>query len=286
MAKSIKDLWASAAELEKEGEDVANFSESVAKLPIGLSEEFRKRQDPKLDEAINKAQSDTFGAAIKGLDMYKGISDPFARRNLAEQYQGGIEQGWKNLTDERTRRQGVYSDYIEKWTGLFGAEVAKRQSLFNNKLSAWDREKNLADTEENNRRWEIENARAERGSGGGKNDRNSFTSEAISAFNENIGKDGKVSPEIYREIRDAAMANGYYSRSEFDAEFGDRIGDFNYHNVGIETKKTNTVDDQIKQERLESAKLKNDAEKRKNDAINEAMAKKKNPNKWREYLGF
>jgi hypothetical protein len=284
-SKTIKDLWASAAELEKEGEDVANFSGSVAKLPTELATEFRKAQDPKLDQAINKAQSDTFGAAIKGLDMYQDISNPFARRSLAEQYQGGIEQGWKNLVDERTRRQGVYSDYIEKWTGLFGAEAARKQSMFQNKLSAWDREKNLADTEENNRRWETENARANRGSGS-KNDRNSFTSDAVALFNESVGKDGKVSPEVYREIRDMAMSGGYYSRSEFDDEFGDRIGDFNYHNVGIETKNTNTIDNQIKEENLKQKKIKNEAEQRKQDAINEAMNKKKNPSKWASFFGF
>lgn len=160
MAKSLKDLWKEAGELEEEGNDVANFNASVEKLPYQLKDEFRQRQDPKLDEQINRLQSDTFGAAIKGLDMYKDISDPFARRNLAEMYQGGIESQWKNAVDERTRRQGVFADYIEKWTGLFGAEAARKQQIFENKQATWDREKNLADTEENNRRWEIENARA------------------------------------------------------------------------------------------------------------------------------
>jgi hypothetical protein len=158
MAKSYADLWKEAADLESEGNDVANFNESVAKLPYELKDKFREKQDPALDKAINKAQSDTFGAAIKGLDMYQGISNPFARRNLAEQYQGIVEQGWKNLTDERTRRQGVYSDYIEKWTGLFGAEAAKRQDMFQNKMSVWEKEKSLADTEESTRRWNIEQA--------------------------------------------------------------------------------------------------------------------------------
>jgi len=162
MAKNYTNLWQEADEMKDEGEKLAGFKESVAKLPFELKDAFRKSQDPKLDEAINKAQSDTFGAAIKGLDMYQGISNPFTRRNLAEQYQGITEQGWKNLTDERTRRQGVYADYIDKWTGLFGAEVAKRQDTFNNKMSIWEKEKSLADTEESTRRWNIENARAEK----------------------------------------------------------------------------------------------------------------------------
>jgi hypothetical protein len=178
--KNLADLWKEAGKLEEEGEDVAKFNESVAKLPYQLKDEFRQRQDPKLDEQINRLQSDTFGAAIKGLDMYKDISDPFARRNLAEMYQGGIESQWKNAVDERTRRQGVFADYIEKWTGLFGAEAARKQQIFENKQATWDREKNLADTEESNRRWEIENARAERNSA--KASQKDWTDQEVRAF--------------------------------------------------------------------------------------------------------
>jgi hypothetical protein len=162
MAKSYADLWKEAEDLGNQGEDVANFSEAVAKLPYQLKDEFRKAGDPELDQQINRLQSDTFGAAINGLNKYQDISNPFARRALAENYQGGIETQWKNAVDERTRRQGVYSDYIAKWTGLYGAEAAKKQDLFNNAQRTWDNEKTLADTEENNRRWNIENARAEK----------------------------------------------------------------------------------------------------------------------------
>lgn len=180
MAKSYSDLWNMAGDLEKQGKSVVDFESKVAKLPYELKDEFRKRQDPELDKAINKAQSDTFGAAIKGLDMYQGISNPFTRRNLAEQYQGGIEQGWKNLTDERTRRQGVYADYIEKWTGLYGAEAARQRDIYNNKLTTFNTYKSLADADEDKRRWEIENARAAARSGGsGSKD---WTDQEIRAF--------------------------------------------------------------------------------------------------------
>lgn len=202
MAKSYSDLWKEAEDLEKEGENVANFNESVAKLPYTLKDEFRKAQDPALDKAINKAQSDTFGAAIKGLNMYQGISDPFARRDLAESYQGIVEQGWKNLTDERTRRQGVYADYITKWTGLFGAEAAKKQDLFNNKMTIWEKEKSLADTEESNRRWEIENARAER-TAGSKVEKD-YTNQEITATVAALKAQGKN----WGEINDFLVSEG------------------------------------------------------------------------------
>lgn len=166
---------------------MAESTYNAARLPYDLKDEFRKRQDPALDEAIRKAESDTFGAAIKGLDMYQNISNPFTRRRLAEQYQGGIEQGWKNLTDERTRRQGVYADYIEKWTGLFGAEAAKERDIFNNKLATFDRYNTLAQQEESKRRWEIENARAERGSGSGKD----YTEQEIRSTINKLKNEGK-----------------------------------------------------------------------------------------------
>jgi hypothetical protein len=233
MAKNYKDLWASAADLEKQGEDVANANANAAKLPYTLKDEFRKAQDPKLDEAINKAQSDTFGAAIKGLDMYKGISDPFARRDLAEQYQGGIEMGWKNLTDERTRRQGVYSDYITKWTGLYGAEAARKQDLFNNKVQTWDREKTLADTDENNRRWEIENARSA-ASAGSKGDDNLFWEYAQNELASSVGEDGKYDPRVYERIRSEAKRYNI-NKDSFDNDMSYGLGESEYKNLGIGT---------------------------------------------------
>ena len=233
--KTYADLWKEASKLEKEGNEVASFKETVSKLPYGLKDEFRKAQDPKLDEAINKAQSDTFGAAIKGLNLYKDISDPFARRDLAESYQGIQEQGWKNLTDERTRRQGVYADYITKWTGLFGAEAAKKQDVFNNKMTIWEKEKSLADTEESTRRWNIE--QSQKGSGSATGKKTTFLKEAMDALDESRGDDGKVNPNVYKEIRNMAYVNFGISKSEFDSQYGSELGDWEWENVGIKTEK-------------------------------------------------
>lgn len=233
MAKSYSDLWKEAADMEKEGADVANFNEAVAKLPYQLKDEFRKAQDPALDKAINKAQSDTFGAAIKGLNMYQDISNPFARRDLAETYQGIVEQGWKNLTDERTRRQGVYADYITKWTGLFGAEAAKKQDLFNNKMTIWEKEKSLADTEESKRRWEIEQSRSG-GTASKAAQKSQFKKDAIATLEASRGEDGKADPNVYKEIRNLAWDYDI-NKDEFDSQFGQELSDEEWKNVGIKT---------------------------------------------------
>lgn len=219
MAKSYADLWKEVGGLEAEGKAVSEAKANAAKLTYTLKEEFRKAQDPKLDEAINKAQSDTFGAAIKGLNMYQDISNPFARRDLAEQYQGGIEMGWKNLTDERTRRQGVYSDYIEKWSGLYGAEAAKRADEFNNKMSIWEKEKSLADTEENNRRWNIENARAERAASV-KNDKPYSEQEITATINtlKNNGTDWDTIAKFLAE-KGVDTSTGSYSDVQLNTAF-------------------------------------------------------------------
>jgi len=242
MAKKYADLWKEASNLKEEGKNVANFKGNVAKLPYTLKDEFRKRQDPKLDEAINKAQSNTFGAAIKGLNMYQDISNPFARRDLAEQYQGGVEQGWKNLVDERTRRKGVYADYINKWTGLYGAEAAKRQNIFENEVSSWNREKTLADTDENNRRWNIENARAEKTSSK-KNDEDDFWSYAQNELNSSVGSDGKYDPNVYNRVREEALSSANINKKQFDAEMSSGINERDYGTTGIETKERDYVNE-------------------------------------------
>ncbi len=224
MAKTYSDLWKRASELEKEGERVAGFESDVAKLPYELKEEFRKRQDPVLTKAINKAQQKALGGAIEGLDMYQDISNPFTRRNLAEMYQGGLSEDWQNLVGEKERREGVYSDYITKWTGLYGAEAAKERDLFQNQLSAWDREKNLADTEESIRQWNVE--QSQRGSS--DNNRLEFLGDAIAQLEASKGQDGKFNPELYKEIRNLAYKN-------FKSQFASELGTHEWENVGIKT---------------------------------------------------
>lgn len=218
MAKTLKDLWGEADRLNAEGEKVAEAKATAAKLPYTLKDEFRQRQDPALDQAINKAESDTFGAAIKGLNMYQDISNPFARRDLAETYQGVVSQGYKNLTDERTRRQGVYADYIEKWTGLYGAEAARQSDIFQNKLATFDREKNLADTEESNRRWEIENARAERSAA---RTNSKFTDEEITSTINTLKNNGTDWETIARYLGEKGVdvSTGSFSDVQLNTAF-------------------------------------------------------------------
>ena len=213
----MADLWKEAGDLKTQGEDVANFKEAVTKLPYQLTDEFRKAQDPALDNQINDLQSKTFGAAIKGLDMYQGISNPFDRRNLAEEYQGGIRTQWQNAVDEKTRRTGVYNDYISKWTGLFGAEAAKKQDQFANAQQSWNNEKTLADTEESNRRWNIENARAA-GSASNKD----YTNQEITAtFNQlkNNGADWGTIAKYLGE-KGVDVSTGSYADVQLNTAYG------------------------------------------------------------------
>lgn len=218
MAKTLKDLWGEADKLNAEGEKVAEAKATAAKLPYTLKDEFRQRQDPELDKAINKAESDTFGAAIHGLNLYQDITNPFARRDLAENYQGIVSQGYKNLTDERTRRQGVYADYIEKWTGLFGAEAARQSDIFQNKLATFDREKNLADTEENNRRWEIENARAERSAA---RTNSKFTDEEVTSTINTLKNNGTDWETIAKYLGEKGIdvSTGSYADVQLNTAF-------------------------------------------------------------------
>jgi predicted CopG family antitoxin len=146
MAKSYAQLLEEAEGFKRESDEVSGFSANAEKLPYILKDEFRKAQGTGLDDAISKARSNTFGAAIEGLNKYQDISNPFARRDLAEKYQSGVQMGWESLVNEKQRRQGVFSDYIDKWSGLFGADAARRRDSLNTKMSIWDREKSISDS--------------------------------------------------------------------------------------------------------------------------------------------
>ena len=206
MAKTLADLWEEADKLDKEGKKVANATATAAKLPFTLKDEFRKRQDPALDQAINASEQRVLGGAIEGLNKYQGISNPFTRRDLAEKYQGVLSLGYNNLTDERTRRQGVYSDYIEKWTGLFGAEAARQRDVFQAKLATFERYSNLADKEEDLRRYNIAQAEKGRGSGtAGTSKYQSRLEELSSAVNR-----GQYTREEANSILEKEVSKGLY----------------------------------------------------------------------------
>lgn len=237
MAKTYSDLWAKAAELEKEGSSVSKFQESVAKLPFELKDAFRKKQDPELDKAINKAQADTYSAPFKALEKYQNIENPFTRRALAEEYAGTFQQGWQNLLDEKTRREGVYSDYIDKWTGLFGAEAARRQNEFENKKSMWSMEKSLVDAEESKKK----------GSAG--DDKKLFYQYAQNELANSVGEDGKYDPRVYDRIRNEAKKYGI-DKSSFDSEYSYGLGEHEYKGLGITTKELSPTQ-QIAEMKLE-----------------------------------
>jgi hypothetical protein len=227
--------------IQKAQNKYADFAEEVAKLPYQLQDEYRKSQDPELGKKINVAEQNVMGGAITALDKYKDISDPTTRRALAEKFQSGLSIDYKNLTDERTRREGVYADYITKWTGLYGAEAAKQEAKLNAKVESWNRSMNLAsakqsqanwqaEQDESKRRWDYE--QAHKGSGKGGKD---FLSDAISTLQSSTGKDGKIDPNVYQEVRNVAIAKGY-SKDEFDKNFSNMLGSHEYSNLGIATK--------------------------------------------------
>lgn len=111
------------------GQDAIDAKYTADVLPAALKEAYDKAGDPKLDKAISQKRNDVMGGAIEGLNKYKDISDPFARRALAEKYQSGLSVGLDSLVSEKERRQKSMTDYINKWSGLFGAEAARKQSM-------------------------------------------------------------------------------------------------------------------------------------------------------------
>ncbi len=126
MAKNKYSLVTSSGGL---GKDAIDMKYAADVLPTALAEAYKAAGDPKLDSAISEKRNQVMGGAIEGLNKYKDISDPFARRALAEKYQSGLSVGLDSLVTEKERRQKSMNDYINKWTGLFGAEAARKQSM-------------------------------------------------------------------------------------------------------------------------------------------------------------
>lgn len=129
MAKKQQNKYALATESGGLGQDAIDMKYTADVLPMALKEAYDKSRDTKLDAEISKKRNDVMGGAIEGLNKYKDISDPFARRALAEKYQSGLSVGLDAIVTEKERRQKSFTDYINKWSGLFGAEAARKQSM-------------------------------------------------------------------------------------------------------------------------------------------------------------
>ncbi len=129
-----------------------NFQAQVDRLPFDLKDYFRKNRSKELDEKINKAETDYGNAGFEGLSKYANVTDPIARRALAEQYQGLRGNDYKNLLSEKDRRQGKYMDYIEKYTGLYSAEASRQQGLLKNMRDNWSMMNTLSQ-QQNDEKW-------------------------------------------------------------------------------------------------------------------------------------
>jgi len=244
MAQQKKDLWGEADNLVKQANKVAEAKYTAATLPYQLKDEFRKAQDPELDNKINEAQQVMFGGFDAGLNKYQNITNPFARRDLASRYQGGLSADYANLTDERTRRQGVYNDYIAKWSGLYGAEASRQQDIYTNKVDQFNRDKSLADTEENTRRWNIENAQSV--SKANKKDSSDFWRYAQSELSKSVGEDTLYDPGVYERVRSEALSEFGITKQQFDNEMGNKVNSSDHSRLGIKLGDPSTVNNDEK----------------------------------------
>lgn len=184
-----------ADKTSKATKEAADYGYLASVLPGVLKDKFRQAGDPALDSAISTKTQQVMGGAIEGLDKYKDISDPFTRRALAEKYQGGLSIGLDSLTSEKDRRQGKFEEYITKFSGLYGAEAARKQANATMAQGEFNTYKGMADTAENTRRYNIEQGQkaAEKGK-----DATSKYQSRLSAIEDDV-RQGKYSRETARE---------------------------------------------------------------------------------------
>jgi hypothetical protein len=133
---------------------------AAAALPYEMADEFKKRQDPALNEKISKSEQAMLGGYTAGLYKFQDISNPFQRRSLAQQYKGNLSMTYDALTSEKDRRTGKYLDYIEKYTGLFSADIARERAMINSYQEQIGQAKEMWRTDVEDRRYEESKAKA------------------------------------------------------------------------------------------------------------------------------
>lgn len=227
MAIKISDIWKKVQSNTKEANSVAGYGKEVESLPFQLRDEYNKRQDPALNKAISEKQNQVLGGAIEGLNKYQDVVNPFTRRALAEKYQSGLSTGLSSLTDERTRRVGVYEDYITKWSGLYGADLAYKKNILANKQESVNQMMGVYNLEESKRQADEDKRRYEQGS-----KKENFLLDAVKAINASKGTDGKADPQVYGEVRDIGIGYGL-TPQKFDSLFGNKMAENEWEGLGI-----------------------------------------------------
>lgn len=232
-------LTSFAEKLSKSQKSATDARYIASALPYTLAEEFRKQGDPALDAAIVTKQQQVLGGGIEGLNKYQMITNPFERRAMAEKFQSGLTIGLDSLTSEKTRRQGKFEEYINKYAGLYGAQAAMKESEANQMSNEFNIYKSIADQTENTRRYNLE--RADKAAATSKTgDESLFREYITSELNASRGKDGKVDPAVYARLRDEAYTKYGTTKGTFDSQFSSNVGNHEYEKLGLTAPKDTT----------------------------------------------
>lgn len=149
MAKSYTQLEMDSDKIAKSTSKYADALAKVETAPQEITEAYRtSKANKNIDEAINKSEQQMLGGFTAGIDKYSNVSNPFKRLALATKYKGTLAVEYNNLVDERTRRAGVLSEYIDKWRGLYGAEAARQKVNIDAMESQFSRDLTLKKSQE------------------------------------------------------------------------------------------------------------------------------------------
>lgn len=237
-----------------------DFSGQVQALPHNLRDAFRKNRSPELDNQINQAETTYGNAGFEGLSKYENVTDPIARRALAEKYQGMRGTDYKNLLSEKDRREGKYSDYIEKWTGLYSAEASRQQGILQGMKDQWQMENTLSQ-QENTEKWrqkEWDNKMSQQAKAGIKSSKNISDREMNMKIAE-MKSQGKNWEEIVNTLNSnygiSTATAGTLDRAMHDS-FGVPYPD-DWTKEGFTSNKMSTSDLKYQQQEQENAEVDN-----------------------------
>lgn len=260
MAKSYTQLEIDSEKIAKSSSKYADALAKVETAPQEITEAYRtSKANKNIDEAINKSEQQMLGGFTAGMDKYQNVSNPFKRLALATKYKGTLAVEYNNLVDERTRRAGVLSEYIDKWRGLYGAEAARQKVNIDAMESQFNRDLTLKKAQE---------------SGGGSGNKKLSNEELVKTINQL-----KNSGASWQEVNDYLVERQGVDTSE------DSFAD-------MQIRKAFGKDTLTRSERQKQTKI--DEERAEENRIIEEMKKsdeakltnfsKENPKKWFNFL--
>lgn len=205
------------AEFFQVKKDLIDKEYELKTQPTIMKGEFANEVNTKYKDKLSDAQDTMLGGYTEGLGRYKDVSNPFLRKKLSTKYATGLSKTYDFLTKEKEKETEAYNAYVDKYAGLFSADIAREKSM-----------NTLFEQQAN----EIESLEKEQAKVDEEKDKVLFYDYVKSGLSETAGMDAKVDAKKYESLREEAFREMGMSKSQFDSEFGYLLSEEGKYGVG------------------------------------------------------